>query len=100
MLKIVCAAEEESRLAVMLVGQRAQDMVAQSHKDGEDSIASTISRADQEVEHLMRISDQKATADAKELASSIANKIATQRARAERRLDEAVDYIVERIVNS
>ena len=99
MLKIVCAVEEESREATMLAKLRAKDEQKKTREAGEETIAATLVRAKSEIAHLMRVSDQKATDDAKELASSIANKLATQRARAECRLDAAGSFIVERIVN-
>jgi len=100
MLKIVCAVEEESRAFIMLSKQNSEDAAQKAREDGEASIETTIAKANSEVAHLLRASDQKAMESAQELASSTANKLATQRARAERRLDSAAQYIVERIVNS
>ena len=100
MLRIVCAVEEESREAVLSANKKAADEISEAHDKGEATIASTLERAKSEIDHLLRASDQKATSEAMELASSTANKLATQRARAEKRLDDAAHFICERIVNS
>ena len=99
MLKIICAVEQESRQSVLLANKTAHDKKLETQNIGEEAIKSTLERAESEIAHLMRASDQKATTEAEELASSTANKLATQRARAERRLDAAVQLIVERIVS-
>ena len=100
MLKAICAVEEDAREARLLVEQKAQDAINEAHKEGKDTIASTLERAESEITHLIRASDHKAMGDAMELASSTANRLATLRARAERRLDAAARLIVERIVNA
>lgn len=99
MLKIVCAAEDESRQAVLFAKQNAQNAINEVHNAGKESIVSTKQRAKTEIAHLLRASDQKATEQAKELASVTATKLATGRARAEKRLEDAANFIVERIVN-
>jgi len=98
MLRIVCAVEEESREAVLAARLLADDQINEALNAGDETVVSTLERAKTEISHLIRASDQKATADAKELASSTANKLATQQARAERRLEAAAEFIVERIV--
>ncbi|MCL2227152.1 MAG: hypothetical protein FWB97_05940 [Oscillospiraceae bacterium] len=100
MLKIVCAVEDESRQAIVIAKQRAKDVADEACKAGEEAIEATLARAKSEIAHLMRASDQKATEQAKELASTTANKLATLRARGERRLEATAQHIVERIVNS
>jgi vacuolar-type H+-ATPase subunit H len=100
MLRIICAAEKESKEYIFLVDRKSRDAIETAHNAGEESTVATNSRAKAEIEHLMRATDQKATAQAKQLAESTANKMATLRARAERKLDAAADLIVERIVNS
>ena len=100
MLKIVCAVEEESRKAMLIATKRVQDAKNEAQAVGEETVKATLTRAESEIAHLMRASNQKATEAAKELASTTANRLATQRARAERRMDSAVLLIVERIVNS
>jgi len=99
MLRVVCAAEDESRQAVLTAKLKAKDAVNEAHAKGKESITLTKQRAKSEIAHLLRVADQKATEQAKELASTTANKLATGRARAERRLDDAATFIVERIVS-
>jgi V/A-type H+-transporting ATPase subunit G/H len=97
-LKAICTAEEESQQEILLAQEKADEEVGEADHAGKKAIASTIDRAESEIAHLIRTSDQKATEQAKELASKTANRKATQRARAERRLDDAASLIVERIV--
>ena len=99
-LKQVCAAEENARQERLLAQQKAQESVDIVEKAGKETIAATLARAESEIAHMIRLSDQKATQEAAELASTTANRLATQRARAERRLDSAAQLIVERIVKS
>ena len=100
MLEIVCAAEEEARQAKILAEKKAQELMAEAEKAGKAVVKSTLARAETEIAHLMRASDQKATQEALELASSTANRLATHRARAERRLNEVAEKIYERIVTT
>ena len=98
MIKLVCANEEESRQIIMLAQQDAQALINETERVGREKVTSTLKRAESEIAHLMKVSDQKATQEALELASTTANRLATQRARAERRLEFAAQLIVERIV--
>jgi len=100
MLKIVCAVEDESRQAILLAKQKAHEAIDEAHNAGKESVLVTKQRAKAEIAHMLRAFDQKATEQAKELASITATKLATGRARAERRLDDAANFVVERIVNS
>jgi len=100
MLKTVCAAEENVLRAKLHAQDKARESIDEVHRVGRGDVASTLARAEAEIAHLMRATDQKATEEAKELASTTANKLATMRARAERRLDDAAQLIVERIVNN
>lgn len=78
----------------------AKRSVAQAQSLGEEAIASAIRKADAEIAELMKKAEEKATADASELAQSNENRKAAMRARADVRLDKAAELIVERIVNS
>ncbi|MCM1149154.1 MAG: hypothetical protein NC319_03565 [Butyricicoccus sp.] len=78
----------------------AKRSVAQAQALGEEAIASAIKKADAEIAELMKKAEEKATADASELAQSNENRKAAMRARADVRLDKAAELIVERIVNS
>ena len=99
-LKLICSAEEDARQAMLKARQSAQESVDEIERAGRETIASTLERAESEIAHLIRVSDQKATQEALELASTTANRLATLRARAERRLDSVALIIVERIVNA
>ena len=98
-IKIIAAVEDEARQAKLKVQENAQLAIEGTENAGKEAIAATLSRAETEVSHLIRITDQKATDEARLLASKTANRQATQRARAERLLETAADHIVERIVN-
>ena len=97
MISMICAAEEEALIAKLRAELQAKEDLEEAHTAGKSDVAKTLARADAEITHLIRVSDQKATEEAKELASSTANRLATLRARAERRLDDAAQYIFERI---
>ena len=99
LVKTVCDAEEEARQNILFAQQKARVAVAEEERYGQEKIAASVARAQDEIVHLIRASDQKATEQAMELASKTANRQAALRARAERRLDDAVKLIVERIVN-
>ena len=98
-LKIISQAEEEARKTIQLAQDNANAAIEAAHKSGKDTIASTVARAEYEINHLTQKMDHKATEEAMELASTVANRQATLRARAERRLEAASMIIVERIVN-
>ena len=99
-LILVRAAEDEAHKAEILAQKKALEAIQQTESAGKEAIATTLARAESEITHLKRLSDQKATKDALELASSTANRQATLRARAERRLDTVARQIVERIKNA
>ena len=100
MITAICKAEEDARRAILLTEGRAQAAIEEARIAGAETVAATIARANSEIACLMHASDQKATEEARELASSTANRLATMRARAERRLDSAARQIVERIVKA
>lgn len=99
-IKSIKAAEDEARQAKELAQRQAREAVDEAERIGKESVASTLSRAGDEIAHLKHVTDQKAAGQAVELASTTANRRATLRARAERRLDYAARFIVERIVNA
>jgi len=99
MIEAICEAEKDAFLACCIMQQKAQETIDEAHKAGKETVSSTLKRAESEIAHLIRASDQKATKEAEELASSTANRLATMRARAERRLDSAAQLILERIVS-
>jgi len=98
-IKIIAEAEEEARQAHLHAREKAARSVADAEKAGEEAVAATLARAELEIAGLKRLSDQKATERAVELASTTANRQATLRARAEGRLEKAAALIVERIVS-
>lgn len=96
-LKQICVAEDIAQIAIRQARQEAREKVEAAERAGKEKIASTLARAESEIAHMTRLSDQKATQEAMELASATANRLATLRARAERRLDSVAQTIVERI---
>jgi len=98
-LKMIRAEEEDALLAVSTAQQLAAEQIEEEHRAGEEAVAATLVRAQTEISHLIKALDQKATTEAKELASTTANRQAALRARAERRLDAASKLIFERIMN-
>ena len=97
-IKSICLAEEGARQVTFYARQSAQEAIEKTHKAGQDAVARSLALAENEIVHLTRSIDKKATEQALELASKTANRQATLRARAERRLDAAVSLIIERIV--
>ena len=77
----------------------AKQSIADARENGEKLIAEAGRKSAEEIAELSRQSDEKAKADALELAGSNENRKAVLRAKAESRAGQAVDLIVERIVN-
>ena len=98
-IKHILAAEYEANQVKLIVLNSSKDKIENAKDDGEKSVATTLSRAEREIEELKKASDRKAMEAATELASSTANRLATMRARAEKRLDTVAQRIYERIVN-
>ena len=99
-LKLVITTENEAQQDKLAMQEKVQFAINETIKAGEEAVAATLARAEVEVSHLFQATGQKATEEAKILASKTANKQATQRARAERLLDTAANFVYERIVNS
>ena len=95
----VIAAEFEANQVKLIVLNRSKESIEKAQADGEESLKTTLARAESEIEQLKKASDQKVMEAASELASNTANRIAAMRARAERRLDTVAQRIFERIVN-
>ena len=98
-LKIIVAAEEVARQSELETQEKVQQALEATEFTGKEAITATLLNAENEVVHLIRLTDQKATDEAKALASKTANRQAAQRARAERLLEKAAEHILERIVN-
>ena len=99
-LRQVIAAENEAQQEKRAMQEKVQFAINETKKAGEESVAATLARAEVEVTHLFQATGQKATEEARNLASQTANRQATQRARAERLLENAAEFVFERIVNS
>ena len=99
-LKLVISTENEARQDKKAMQEKVQLAIDETIKAGEDAVAATLARAEVEATHLFQATGQKATEEAKALASKTANRQATQRARAERLLETAAEFVYERIVNS
>ena len=98
-LKQVIKTEVEAEEKKQEMQKKVQFAIDETIKAGEETIAATLARAEVEVTHLFQATGQKATDEARILASQTANRQATQRARAERLLSRAADFIYERIVS-
>ena len=98
-LKYILAAEYEANQIKLIVLNKSKESIEKAKIDGEESVRSTLLRAEAEIEQLKKASDRKAMESAAELASNTANRIATMKARAERRLDTVAQRIFERIIN-
>ena len=96
----ITEAEERARQKKADAAADAKRKIAQAISDGEAAVEAAAGKADAEIAERMRKAEEKAKADASELAGSNENKKASMHARAESRLDKAAELIVERIVNS
>jgi len=96
-INLICEAEMNAAEAKRHAEEQAADMIGQAHRIGRSGVEATLTRAESEITHLIRASDQKSTEDAAGLASSTANRLATLRARAERRLGDAAAIIFENL---
>lgn len=99
-LKQVIAAENEAQQEKQAMQEKVQLAIDETTKAGEETISATLVRAEAEVAHLFQATGQKATDEARVLASRTATRQAMQRARAEKLLDTAAEFVFERIVNS
>ena len=99
-METLAAAEENVRRMRADSAAKAKQSIADARAEGEQRIADAIKKSAEEIEALARQSDEKARADALELAGSNENRKAVLRAKAESRAEQAVSLIVERIVNS
>ena len=99
-LKLVIDAENEALQDKIAMQEKVRFAIDETVKSGNEAIKATLARAEVEAGHLFQATGQKATDEARVLASQTANRQATQRARAERLLSTAADFIYERIVNS
>jgi len=98
-IKYILAAEYEANQVKLIVLNKSKDSIELATKEGEESVAASLARAEAEIEQLRKTSDRKAMEAAAELASSTANRLATMRARADKRLDTVAQRIFERIIN-
>ena len=99
-LRVVVNAENDAQQDKLAMQEKVQFAINETIKAGEEAIAATLARAEVEASHLFQATGQKATEEARTLASQTANRQATQRARAERLLETAAEFVFERIVNS
>ena len=99
-METLAASEEQVRRMRADAAAAARQSVADARESGEKLIADAVKKAAEEVEALARQSDEKAKANALDLAGNNENRKAVMRAKAESRAEQAADLIVERIVNS
>ena len=99
-LKRIVNIESETQQEKLAMQEKVQFAINETIKAGEEAVKATLARAEIEASHLFQATGQKATDEARTLASKTANRQATQRARAERLLGTAAEFVYERIVNS
>ena len=99
-METLAASEEQVRRMRADAAAAAKQSIADARENGERLIAEAVRKAAEEVGELGRQADEKAKAEAMELAGSNENRKAVMRAKAESKAQQAVDLIVERIVNS
>ena len=99
-METLAASEEQVCRMRADAAAAAKQSIADARESGEKLIAEAISKSAEEIDALAKQSDEKAKADALELAGSNENRKAVMRAKAESRARQAVSLIVERIVNS
>ena len=99
-METLAAAEENVRRMRADAAAAAKQSIADAREKGERLIAEAIRKSTEEIGELARQSDEKAKADAMELAGTNENRKAVMRAKAESKSAQAVGLIVERIVNS
>ena len=99
-METLAASEEQVRRMRADAAAAAKQRIADARESGEKLIAEAIKRSAEEIDALARQSDEKAKAEAMELAGNNENRKAVLRAKAESRAEQAVSLIVERIVNS
>lgn len=98
-METLAAAEENVRKMRADAAAAAKQSIADAREAGERLVADAVKRSAEEIAELARQSDEKAKADALDLASTNENRKAVMRAKAETKAAQAVDLIVERIVN-
>ena len=98
-METLAAAEENVRRMRADAAAAAKQSIADAREAGEKLIADAIKKSAEEIAELAKQSDEKAKADAIDLAGTNENRKAVMRAKAETKAAQAVDLIIERIVN-
>jgi vacuolar-type H+-ATPase subunit H len=99
-IKTIGEAEENAKRIRADAASDAKKAIADAEAAGHAAIDAAIRKAEDELRELTKKADEKATADAQQLADDTENKKAAMRARAEKLVDKAASLVVERIVNS
>ena len=99
-METLAASEETARRMRADAAAAAKQSIADARENGERLVAEAVQKAADEISALAKQSDEKAKADALDLAGTNENRKAVLRAKAESKAEEAVALIVERIVNS
>ncbi|PKM72804.1 MAG: hypothetical protein CVU91_07190 [Firmicutes bacterium HGW-Firmicutes-16] len=98
-IKEIGEAEEKARIAKTEAAASSKKLIAEAEESGRLSVDDAIRKAEDEIRGLKRQADEKASADAKELARQTENRKASMLAKADSRMAEAVLLVTERIVN-
>ena len=92
-METLAAAEEQVRRMRADAAAAAKQSIADARESGEKLIAEAIKRSAEEIDALARQSDEKAKAEAMELAGNNENRKAVMRAKAESRAQQAVSLL-------
>ena len=98
-IKTITEAEEAARRLKADAATEAKRMIGEAKTAGQAALDAAENKANEELRELRAKADEKATADARELAANTENKKAAMQVKAESRMDKAAQLIVERIVN-
>ena len=99
-IELITGAEEKARAIKADAVSEAKRMTAQAQSAGKLAVEAAEKKAKDELRELTKKKDEKATADAVELAANTENKKAGMRVKAEHNLIAAARVISERIVSS
>lgn len=95
----ISEAEEQARQMKVQAQADVRAALAEAEAEGKRALAAAEEKAARELVELRTKSDEKAKADAVQLASDTENRKAALRARADARMEKAAALIVERVVN-
>ena len=99
-IKTINIAEEQAKQIKLDGNVRAENIVAEAHRNGEAAIAAARDRAKDDLVKLVHDSDAAIAQQTSELENETRKKLAEIDAAVNANLERAASLIVERIVNS